>query len=277
MSNSSSHEPRLPTTGPKLPPRKRTDFGAAFTDGADRYRAVRPSYPEDALDFILGDTAKAEAAEESRVVELGAGSGQLTQKLLQRGYRVHATEPSAPMLRALSTHLGHHENLEASVAAAEDTGLPAGSADIVVAAQAWHWFDVPAATAEAARISVPQARLGLIWNQLDVSQPWVHRLSRIMHAGDVHGIEWRPPLQPGYYGPAEMFHTYWSQSMDIERIVQLAQTRTYWLKAKDATRKRVEENIRWYLREETGFGDDDTIDLPYRCSALRTNLLPQPA
>ena len=33
----------------------------------------------------------------------------------------------------------------------------------------------------------------IVWNQLDVTIPWVHRLTRIMRSGDVHRPD-RPPL-----------------------------------------------------------------------------------
>ena len=261
-------DPVLPSGGPKLRSTTRRRFGAAFTSGADTYRSVRPSYPDDAVDFLL----QGHGPQRGSVVELGAGSGQLTQKLLLRGYQVEATEPSAGMLETLREHLCSYPQLGTHRVSAEDTALPAGQATAVVAAQAWHWFDVDRATHEAARLSQPGARLGLIWNQLDVTHPWVHRLSRIMHAGDVHGIDWRPPITPGYYNAPEMFHTYWSQQLTADGIVALAQTRTYWLNANPQTRQRVEENIRWYLSEELGFDQDATIELPYRCSALRANL-----
>jgi SAM-dependent methyltransferase len=65
---------------------------------------------------------------------------------------------------------------------AEATGLPDGSVDAVVAAQAWHWFDGPAALTEIERITGPCGRLGLVWNTLDVSVPWVAEYSRIYQA-----------------------------------------------------------------------------------------------
>lgn len=267
--NTEHPDPALPARGPKLRAATRQRFGAAFSAGADTYRSVRPSYPEEAVDFLL----TGHRPEHGSIVELGAGSGQLTQKLLPRGYRVEATEPAAGMLETLREHLRDYPQLRTHRVSAEDTALPAGEATAVLAAQAWHWFDPGKATHEAARLSKPGARLGLIWNQLDVTKPWVHRLSRIMHAGDVHGIDWRPPIAPGYYNAPEMFHTYWHQQITADGIVALAQTRTYWLNANPQTRQRVEQNIRWYLSEEMGFDGGAVIELPYRCSALRANLL----
>ncbi len=263
------NDPALPARGPKLRGSTRQRFGAAFNTGADTYRSVRPSYPDDAVDFLL----QGHGPERGSIVEFGAGSGQLTQKLLPRGYRVEATEPAAGMLDTLREQLQQYPRLGTHRVSAEDTALPAGQATAVLAAQAWHWFEPGKATHEAARLSQPGARLGLIWNQLDVTHPWVHRLSRIMHAGDVHGIEWRPPIAPGYYNAPEMYHTYWRQHISIDGIVALAQTRTYWLNANEQTRRRVEENIRWYLGTELGFDEGAVIELPYRCSALRANLL----
>ena len=259
----------MPTTGPKFRGQTRERFAQAFTDGAATYAAVRPSYPAEAIDLLLGDISP----EDGPIVEFGAGTGQLTRKLLDRGFTVIATEPSEAMADQLSQYCGEHPNLSVKCAAAENTQLATGRASAVVAAQAWHWFDPEIATAEAARIGSQQAALGLIWNQLDVTVPWVHRLSRIMHAGDVHGIDWRPPITPGHFIPGELQHVYWNQVLTPEQVVELTRTRTYWLQAKETTRAKVEQNVRWYLLEELGFAADQPIEIPYRCTVLRNRKL----
>ena len=67
-------------------------------------------------------------------------------------------------------------------ASAEATGLTDGTLDLVVFAQSWHWVDPLRAAAEAARILTPGGVLVAVWNQMEVSIPWVHRLTRIMRS-----------------------------------------------------------------------------------------------
>ena len=95
---------------------------------------------------------------------------------------------------------------------AEDTGLSDGAFDIVVFAQSWHWVDSELAGREAARILTPGGTLGIVWNQMDVSIPWVHRLTRIMRSGDVHRPD-RPPTPGGGFTPMRLTQITWEDIM----------------------------------------------------------------
>ena len=81
---------------------------------------------------------------------------------------------------------------------AEATGLDDASVDLVVYAQSWHWVDAGRAGAEAARILAPGGAIAAAWNQMDVSDPWVRRLTRIMRSGDVHRVDDPPAFGPAF-------------------------------------------------------------------------------
>ncbi|MDY6055308.1 class I SAM-dependent methyltransferase [Micrococcus sp.] len=244
-------------------------FDAAAEDG-ERYDAVRPSYPQEAVGWVLeGLPAPAD------VVETGAGTGLFTGLLAaqpaERVRGVVAVEPSASMRAVLERRIAAASagRVQALNGTGEETGLPEVSADVVVAAQAWHWMDVPAASAEAARVLRPGGRLAAVWNQLDVTVPWVHRLTRIMHAGDVHAAA---PQQRRFAAPfgAEQ-HARWSWSVPAtpERLHDLMASRSYWLRAGEATRARMTANLAWYLGEHLGHGPGEEITLPYLTVAWR--------
>ncbi len=146
-----------------------------------------------------------------------------------------AVDPSADMLEQLRRTLPDVTAIEGS---AEDTGLEPESFDLVTVAQAWHWCDPGLASTEIARILRPHGVLGLIWNQLDTSVPWVHRLSRIMHAGDVHKPHFRPAVGPEFTG-LESHLTRWEDSVTTEDIQELTKSRSYYLAASDSTRAKV--------------------------------------
>src|SRR5699024_4889864 len=137
----------------------------------------------------------ADSASSLRAVDLGAGTGKLSWALVERGFEVTAVDTSAAMLET-ARRRGAPGALATRVAPAEATGLPAASAELVTVAQAWHWFDAEAASAEVLRLLAPGGVLALVWNMLDVTIPWVHRLSRIMHAGDIHREDFRPSTGP---------------------------------------------------------------------------------
>ena len=63
---------------------------------------------------------------------------------------------------------------------AEAIPLPDASVDVVTVAQAFHWFDAPAALAEIARVLAPGGGLAILWNERDESTAWVAEMSRLI-------------------------------------------------------------------------------------------------
>ena len=93
------------------------------------------------------------------------------------GHDVHATEPDPKMLAVLEKKL---PGVRVSQATAEEIPSGDSSYDVVVSAQAFHWFDYDKALPEIARVLRPRGRLSLVWNQRDERIPWVKRLGRII-------------------------------------------------------------------------------------------------
>ncbi|MCA9311698.1 MAG: class I SAM-dependent methyltransferase [Phycisphaerales bacterium] len=158
-----------------------------FTERATVYAASRPSYPDDAIDRIL-----AAHPGPSDVVDIGAGTGISSRLIAQRGHRVIAVEPDDAMRERGCAAGG---DIEWHRGRGEHTGLPDASADIVLCAQAFHWLDAAAATAEFRRILRRPGRIALMWNVHDVSVPLMAAYREIMlrHATD-------PPRSPWYRG-----------------------------------------------------------------------------
>lgn len=125
-----------------------------FTAAAQKYSLYRPGYPDSLFHFLHHECPPLS----SSVVELGGGTGIFTRRLLQDYKRVIAVEPNAAMA-ALAT------GIPMVCGTAEHTGLPADlNCDLVVAAQAGHWFDWTKAMREMRRISKPQGFCAMIWN-----------------------------------------------------------------------------------------------------------------
>ncbi|MFT3662663.1 MAG: class I SAM-dependent methyltransferase [Gordonia sp. (in: high G+C Gram-positive bacteria)] len=124
-----------------------------FSAGGDVYARHRPSYPTK-LARQLADAAPGRAC----AVDVGCGTGFLTALLAEYFDEVYGLDPSADQLANASPRPA----IEYRVAAAEATGLPDGSVDLITAAQAAHWFDLPAFYDEARRIAVDGALLALV-------------------------------------------------------------------------------------------------------------------
>ena len=193
-----------------------------------------------------------------RAADIGAGTGKMSELLARSGLLVEAVEPSEAM-RAQASPI---EGVTWHDGVAEQTGLPNDLYDIVVFAQSWHWVDSERAGLEAARILAPGGVLGIVWNQMDVSIPWVHRLTRIMRSGDVHRPD-KPPTPGGGFAPMTLTQVAWEDRMTPEEILTLGTTRSSYIRSSEAGRARMQANLRWYLYEHLGYAPGETVTIPY--------------
>ncbi|MHA7281725.1 class I SAM-dependent methyltransferase [Arthrobacter sp. TMS2-4] len=247
--------------GPRLAEERRRDLAAAYLSGAGRYDRVRPGYPAVVADWITPPDAP-------HAADLGAGTGLFSELLVARGLAVTAVDPSEDMLAVLGQRL---PGLPTVRGTAEESHLPDASMDLLTLAQTWHWCDQAATVREAGRVLRPAGRLALLWNQLDVSIPWVHRLSRIMHAGDVFSPSYRPWFGDAFDAPEELV-VHWTQELDVAGVLDLARSRSYYRRAAPALQARVEANLRWYLTDYLAFAPDASLRLPYYTHAWRASL-----
>src|SRR5687767_11696018 len=127
-----------------------------FTPQAEAYARARPGYPAELVDRLI---AAAGVAAGDPVADLGAGTGLFTGLLAARGLAVVAVEPSAAMRRG-APRLPGVVWIDGSF---EATSLPTGSQRWAVAAQAFHWADVPRALPEIHRILAPGCCLTVLW------------------------------------------------------------------------------------------------------------------
>ncbi|MEK4513722.1 class I SAM-dependent methyltransferase [Paenibacillus sp. FSL H8-0122] len=135
--------------------------GERFTNRVDSYVKYRPSYPQEAIDYLYNDIG---LRPNSKIADIGSGTGSLSKLLLERGSEVIAVEPNQAMREAAEQRLSSHPGFQSRSGSAEATGLPDRSVDFIVCAQAFHWFDQAAAQTEFRRILQPGGKVILIWN-----------------------------------------------------------------------------------------------------------------
>lgn len=184
------------------------DLTRALTFGrlAADYARFRPSYPVEAVDWLVPDGA-------ARVADVGAGTGQLTARLLERGLAVDAVEPDAGMLAELRRGC---PAATAHLAGADALPLPDASVDAVLVATAWHWFPFEAAVAEVRRVLRPGGWLGLVWNLVTPREPWEYELTGL--DPDRKGTEDGPEPTVPFLDPVETARFPWAWEVTPEHF-----------------------------------------------------------
>jgi SAM-dependent methyltransferase len=145
-----------------------------FSAVADLYHRYRPTYPAALLEWIDETTGLCPPA---RIADVGCGTGISSRLLAERGFDVMGVDPNEAML-AHARLAGHAQYRQGT---ATETGLPDGSVDLVTVAQAFHWFDVPAALAEFTRILARPAWCAVFWN-LRRSSPFMDDYDALLRA-----------------------------------------------------------------------------------------------
>jgi SAM-dependent methyltransferase len=128
-------------------------FKDHFSGHAEGYAAYRPTYSAALVDFLASISPGLSLA-----LDCGCGSGQLSVLLAERFDKVVATDASASQIENATKH----PRVDYRVAPAERSGLPDSAVDLIVAAQAAHWFDLPQFYAEVQRVARPRAAIALI-------------------------------------------------------------------------------------------------------------------
>ena len=132
-----------------------------FSDRVEDYARHRPSYPGELIDLLRDELG---LRPEHVIADVGSGTGILTEMLLANGNRVVAVEPNRAMARAAEERLGGDPRFRSVDGRAEATGLGPGEVDLIVAAQAFHWFDPARSRDEFLRILKPPGGVALVWN-----------------------------------------------------------------------------------------------------------------
>ncbi|GGM39355.1 class I SAM-dependent methyltransferase [Dactylosporangium sucinum] len=229
-----------------------SSFGAA----ADLYDRIRPQYPVEALNWALPD--------KSDIVDLGAGTGILTRQLRAQGHRVIAVEPDDKM----------RQQIDGDARAGRATAIPVDDAtqDAVTAGQAYHWFATDEAHTEIARVLKQNGCFVPIWNVRDESVPWVADLSAVFdgHRGrEALDERFLPGDQFGpRFGGAELRKFSWSATHTADSLVELVQSRSFYLVSDEPNRRRLEQEVRELVKDH-----GERFELPYVTYVYRARKL----
>lgn len=250
------------------PEKRSLSFGVE----AAAYERGRPSYPPEAINWLLPDLLPdllpGGGHRPLEVLDLGAGTGKLTTRLVERGLNVIAVDPIPEMLELLCTSL---PDTPALLGSAEEIPLPDDSVDAVLVAQAWHWFDPERAIKEVARVLRPGGRLGLVWNNRDERLGWVKDLGRII------GHEIDPFSQsadlPAPFTDVEREQFEWTSYLTPQALIDLVASRSYCITSPEQVRARTLDRVRELLAGHPALANVSGLALPYVTVCIRATLV----
>ncbi len=242
----------------------RRERSLSFGSQAAAYERGRPSYPPEAVDWLLAPTDTWVARD---VLDLGAGTGKLTTRLVERGLTVIAVDPIAEMLEMLRTAL---PDTPALLGSAEQIPLPDNAVDAVLVAQAWHWFDQERAVAEIARVLRPGGRLGVLWNTRDERSGWVKDFGRIV--GLEHDRDNATVDLPEPFIDIATHQVEWTNYITPQALIDYVASRSYCITSPAEVRARTLDEVRELLVNHPSLANATGLAMPYITVCVRATL-----
>jgi len=203
------------------------------------------------------------------VLDLGAGTGKLTTRLVERGLDVVAVDPIPEMLEVLRTSL---PQTPALLGSAEEIPLQDNSVDAVLVAQAWHWVQPERAIPEVARVLRPGGRLGLVWNTRDERLGWVRELGHII-GSDGDGGRFDVEL-PAPFTERQRHQVEWTNYLTPQALIDLVASRSYCITSPADVRSKTLDQVRELLATHPALTNTNGLALPYVTVCVRAILAP---
>jgi SAM-dependent methyltransferase len=239
-----------------------------FDGVAESYDAYRPAYPEELIDALIAMTG---IRPDSKILEIGSGTGKATLMLARRGFAIRCIEPSQHLVAIATRKLKHFPRVEFETVAFEHWPAPRSEFDLVLSAQAFHWVPKEIGYAQAARALNPNGHLALFWNMCpdptsavfsELRQVYQERApalaDRSMSCEDLIEARKRDIETSGFFGNVRTSRCLWSARYNTRQYLGLLSTYSDHLRLCDEECRNLYAGIAEVIDRHGGY-----LDRPY--------------
>ncbi|MGX7678533.1 class I SAM-dependent methyltransferase [Jatrophihabitans sp. DSM 45814] len=236
------------------------EMALSFGTKAEIYDRIRPGYPDAAVDWALDGVVV------NRALDLGAGTGLLTRKLLGRGFAIMALEPDEQMAGVLAEAL---PTVTVDHGFAEQIPTESRSFDAVFVGQAFHWFNRPTADIEIARVLRPGGVVAIMTNVNPPEANWEDVLHQRVLGVSQASLALPPePLMVELFERETQTHIPNSEWLDRADFLTLTSTWSWVATASAQAKERVLIEAH-KLVDEIAVGPDQLVEMPYQLRIVR--------
>ncbi|HEV2316501.1 MAG TPA: class I SAM-dependent methyltransferase [Thermoplasmata archaeon] len=237
-----------------------------FSRSSAEYDRGRPEYPPSA---VLRLRQQLDLGPDSRVAELGAGTGKFTRALQGAGLAPIAVEPLGAMRSVL--HQGLPE-VPLIAGLAERLPFRAGRLDAVCAAQAFHWFELNRTLEELARVLRPGGGLGIVWNVRDETVAWQRQMSDGIERHRPAGLPthrntgWKEAIaRDGRFSEVASSSEGWTQRCTVDELRARVSSISFVANLDPPARESLLREVLAVAQpDHVGDGEEPTFTIPYR-------------
>jgi ubiquinone/menaquinone biosynthesis C-methylase UbiE len=205
-----------------------------FGEVAELYEQARPGYPDELVDDVV---RMAGLARDSRILEIGCGTGKATRLFAARGYRMTCLDPSGRMLAVAKRVCATYPGIEFQEITFEAWPPEEQAFDLVISAQSFHWVRPEVACVKAAQALRRGGALAVFWNvprhdNSDLSRAIDQIYRELVPDLNSPAPGWRPGTgntpgmidSSGLFGPVETRVYRWRAEYGAERWIKLLST-----------------------------------------------------
>ena len=230
-----------------------------FDLASDYYDKFRPSYPQELINCIISETG---IGSNSRILEIGAGSGKATELFVSKGFNMYCIEPGENLAAVALKRFAPTGLVDYCTCRIEDWEEKKEHFDLAISAQAFHWVPKPIGFLKCASALKFKGFIGLFWNlyltydepiDVELCETGMFLLQSEASCEERINSHIEEIKSSGCFNEAMVYKFPWSQKYTADEYIGFMKTGNSYLSASEDDRQAAEAKVREILNRYGGF------------------------